>query len=140
MKIKMVIILIAVFFLQISCQTGPVVVDDSYPDEELVTVRFVSMEINSYNLIAVSKFTWAKIPAGEAKLGGTVMIQHAGVSWKVNDAEFTCYLEKGAEYMIIGKGENMLWGVSVYKASNYREMTEENKVAFIPFKEQPKFN
>ena len=135
-----VLFMATAFLLFTACQSGPVIWDDSHPSEELATVRLMSMVIDSYNGIAVKNFEWVKIPAGETRLGGLVIIEHAGVYWRANGMEFTCNLEKGKEYIITGKGENMQWGVSVYEASTYKEATEENKVAFIPFKNQPIFN
>ena len=140
MNKKMVMVIFAASLLIISCQTNPVVWDNTYPEGKLTTVRLLSMKIDSYNGILVSKFNWVKIPAGETRLGGDVNIGHAGITWVAKGMEFNCYLEEGKEYIIMGKSQDMQWGVSVYEASNYKEMSEENKVAFIPFKEQPKFN
>jgi len=137
---KFIVSFLAVVVLLCSCQTAPVVWDASYPAEKLATVLFINMKISSYNEIGVTKFNWVKIPAGEVKLGGEVIISHAGFSFKASDMEWTCKLEEGKSYVMRGSSQDLLWGVSVYETESYQKISQENKVAFIPFKNQPKFN
>lgn len=123
-----------------SCQTAPVVWDSSFPEQELATVQFINMKLDSFNGIAVSKFNWVKIPAGEVQLGGEVLIVHAGVNFKAQGMEFTCHFEAGKEYVIRGESEDRQWGVGVYQTAKWSEMSPDTRIAFIPFKNQPKFN
>ena len=134
---KIIITSFAIFLLFCSCQTKPLVWDDSLPDGSMASVQLVNMTIESFNGIAVSNFYWVKIPAGEARLGGDVIIYHAGVSFRAKGMEFTCQFEPGRDYIVQGATKDMLWGVSVYEASKYSQISEENKVTFIPFKDQP---
>ena len=140
MEKKIIITAFAVFLLFCSCQTKPVAWDDSLPEGSMATVRLVNMNIDSFNGIAVTKFNWVKIPAGETRLGGEVIINHAGIGFRVSGMEFTCRFEAGREYIIQGSSQDMLWGVAVYEASKYSQVSAESKVAFIPFKDQPVFN
>jgi hypothetical protein len=129
---KKIMILAAITFLLFSsCQTGPVVWDDSYPAEKLSTVQFMSMKIDSFNGINVEKFNWVKIPAGQAALSGDVTIYHAGVNFQAKGMEFTCMFEEGKEYKIVGRASDMRWGVAVFEDGEF--------IAFVPFKEQPVF-
>ena len=134
---KIIITSFAIFLLFCSCQTKPVVWDDSLPDASMATVQLVNMNIDSFNGIAVTKFFWVKIPAGEVRLGGDVTIYHAGVGFRAQGMEFTCRFDAGREYVVQGTAQDMLWGVSVYEASKYSQISEANKIMFIPFKEQP---
>jgi hypothetical protein len=120
-----------------SCQTGPVVWDGSPSDESLATVRFIGMKIDTFNGIEVTKFNWVKIPAGEARLGGDVYVNHAGLNFQLEGMEFNCTFEKGREYIIEGRSRDMLWGVSVWEASSYSQISEKTWLAFIPFRTQP---
>lgn len=126
---------VAVLFC--SCQSVPVVWDDSLPDEKTAVVLFVNVTITSYNGIGVTKFNHARIPAGETTMGGDFAVYHAGMSFRLKDMEFTFLFEQGKEYIVQGSSQEMLWGVSVYEASKYSEATAETRVAFIPFKNQP---
>jgi hypothetical protein len=51
--------------------------------------------------------------------------------------EFSYLFEKGKEYIVQGKAQNMLWGVSVWEASKYSDASETTLLAFIPFITQP---
>ncbi|MCL2763181.1 MAG: hypothetical protein FWD36_08270 [Treponema sp.] len=114
-----------------SCQSSPVVWDNSYPEETLAIVRFFDMNIVSYNGINVSKFRSVKIPAGQTELSGDVNIYHAGVRFAAKGMEFSYQFEANREYRIEGSSNEMLWGISVYEGKTL--------LAFVPFKEQPKF-
>jgi hypothetical protein len=122
-----------------SCQTTPVVWDDSLTEEQLATVRFYNMKLDSYNGIAVSKFNFVKIPAGETRLGGEVNIYRSDVIFTTRGMEWTCNFEAGKEYAIIGAARDMKWGVVVYDTLKTGDMKKEHEVAFIPFKNQPVF-
>ena len=137
---KTIIVALMVFSFFCSCQTKPDVWDSSYPEERLADVRFVYMKLASYNGISVTKFNWVKIPAGAATFGGEVYIFHGGVQFTLRDMEFTCQFDAGTSYVVIGSQQDMLWGVSVHETSKPSRTTAENKIAFIPFKNQPKFN
>ena len=140
MRRNVVFTVLAVFFLLCSCQSKPVAWDDSIPEDQMASVRLVNMKIDSFNGIAVTKFNYVNIPAGEARLGGEVIIYHAGVNFRASGMEFTCMFEAGSAYIVQGGSQDMQWGVSVYKATKYSDVSAENKVAFIPFKNQPTFN
>ena len=140
MEKKAIIAILAVFFLVCSCQSGPVTWDDTIPEEEMAAVQLINMKIDSFNGIAVTKFNNVKIPAGETRLGGEVVVYHAGIGFRASGMEFTCMFEAGRQYIVQGSTQDMQWGVSVYEASKYSNISADNKVAFIPFKEQPVFN
>jgi hypothetical protein len=116
-----------------SCITKPVVWDDSYPEKQTAVIGFTRIVPDSYNGIPVTKWRLVKIPAGEASIGGVVNIPHGGVIFVARDMEFTCYLEAGKEYMVVGASKDMLWGVNLTTKSGH-------VLEFIPFKEQPVFN
>jgi hypothetical protein len=128
-----IMVLAAITLLLFSaCQSsGPVVWDDTYPEEKLATVQFNGMKIDGFNGINVEKFNWVKIPAGEATFSGDVTIYHAGVNFQTKGMEFTCMFEEGKEYKIYGRTNDMRWGVSVSEDGEF--------VAFVPFKDQPVF-
>jgi hypothetical protein len=122
-----------------SCQTAPVVWDESLPEEQLATVRFYSMKLDSYNGIAVSNFDFVKIPAGETRLGGEVNIYRSNIVWTTRGMEWTCNFEAAKEYSLIGAARDMQWGVVVYDTLKIGDMDKGHEVAFIPFKNQPTF-
>jgi len=128
---RKLIIAAVTFLFFISCQTGPVVWDNAYPEEKVATVQFYGMNIDSFNGISVSKFNWIKIPAGQAIMGGDVTISHGGVSFYARGMEFTCMFEEGKAYKVYGSTDNNRWGVKVYENDEF--------VVFVPFKEQPVF-
>jgi hypothetical protein len=136
-KLTVAFVLVFLLFLFCSCRSDPVVWDSSLPEESMATVRFVNMKIDSFNGIGVTDFEWVKIPAGEARMGGDVSIYHAGFSFQLKGMEFTCYFEKGREYIVQGGTQETLWGVSVYEASSYSDVSAETRLAFIPFRTQP---
>ena len=131
MEKKMMILAAVAFLLFSSCQTKPVVWDDSYPEEKLASVQFFNMKVDSYNGIGVEKFNWVKIPAGETAIGADVVISHGGVQFHARGMEFTYVFEGGRNYTVNGSVNEMRWGVSVYSNKEF--------IAFIPFKNQPKF-
>ena len=130
---------LVVFLLVSSCATvggGMRVWDDTIPAGNSATVRFNNMAIDSYNGISVTRFNHVQIPAGEATFSGLVVIYHAGITWRANGMIFTCNFEAGKNYIVQGSTENRLWGVTVYNST----VRPENKVVFVPFKEQPVFH
>ena len=137
---KIIITAVVAFLLFCSCQTAPVAWDDSIPIEKMATVRFVNMNIDSFNGIAVTKFNWVNIPAGEARLGGLVLINHAGATFRTSGMEFTCQFDAGREYIVQGTAQDLQWGVSVYEGSKGSHINADHKIAFIPFKNQPVFH
>jgi hypothetical protein len=136
---KIVIMAGMVLLLFCSCQTKPQVWDNSYPEEKLAEIRFMGINIDSYNGISVTKFNWVMIPAGDTTFGGTVTINHSGVQFTARDMEFTSRFEEGRSYIVVGNQNEMRWGVSIYEGEKYSQLKDENLVAFVPFKEQPKF-
>jgi len=131
MKKKILILTAITFLLLSSCQTKPIVWDDSYPEESTASVRFNNMKVDSFNGITVNKFYWVRIPAGEATIGADVVINHGGVRFQTRGSEFTFTFEAGREYTVYGRVNDMRWGVSVFSNNEF--------VAFVPFKNQPKF-
>ena len=135
-KTALAALLVAAIFLLGSCQKSARVWDESLPEETLASVRFSGFAVDSFNGIPVSKFNWVKIPAGVAAFGGVARIAHAGVTFTISDMEFSFVLDAGGDYIAYATHENMLWGVSVYNAEGWR-LRPENKIAFIPFRNQP---
>jgi hypothetical protein len=125
---------LTVFLLFCSCQTKPIVWDENHPEEKLATVRLLEMKIESFNGIDVTKFNWVRIPAGEARLGGTVVVLHAGVNFIAEDMEFSSLFREGGNYILHGAAQGGLWGVTVYEGKNMRDIKPENMITFIPFK------
>jgi hypothetical protein len=139
MRKRVTIVVGVFFFLFCSCQSAPVVWDSSLSDGSMATVRFINMKIDTFNEIGVTKFNWVKIPAGEARLGGDVYVSHAGFSFQLKGMEFTCMFERGREYIVEGRSHDMLWGVSVWEASAYSQVSEKTWLVFVPFRNQPEF-
>ena len=131
MNRKTIILAVFSFVFLYSCQTGPVVWDNSYPEEKLTNIKFNNMKINSYNGINVSKFNYARIPAGQTSIGADVTIFHTGIQFLVKEMEFSYNFEAGKEYTVVGSTKDMHWGVSIFE--------EKELLGFVPFKEQPKF-
>jgi hypothetical protein len=131
--------ILAVLAVFCSCQTAPVVWDDSCPQEQSATVRFLNMQMESYNGIAVSKFYFVAIPSGEAHLGGDVNIYRGDVLFKCKGMEWDFVFEAGKEYTMLGAARDMKWGVVVYDLVNNRVLDKEHELAFIPFQNQPRF-
>jgi hypothetical protein len=134
------IVALAVLLLLCSCQTKPMVWDENYPEEKLATVLFMDMAIESYNGIDVTRFNWVRIPAGEARIGGTITVFHAGVNFHARDTEFSSLFNEGGSYILRGATQGGQWGVAVYEGKNARDIKQENMLTFIPFKEQPRFH
>jgi hypothetical protein len=132
-KLCSIIAAAIVLILAGSCVTTKVW-DETYPPEQSATVWFYQMTVKSYNGIEVKKWASVVIPSGEANIGGDVHIAHAGVGFLMKDAEFTCYLEAGKVYSIIGAAEDRQWGVKIYEGKTPKP---ETFLEFIPFKDQP---
>ena len=141
-KAKITVFAFLIFLVLCSCQTKPAAWDESIPLEKTATVLLVSMNITSFNGITVipKNFRWVHIPAGETTLGGNVFINHGGISFQAKGMEFTYTFKAGVEYVVQGQTQDMKWGVSVYEAKKHSQISAENKLAFIPFKNQPIFN
>jgi hypothetical protein len=138
-KVTIAVSMFFLLFLFCSCQNAPVVWDSSFSDESMATVRFINMKIDSFNEIEVTKFNWVKIPAGEARLGGEVYISHAGFDFRLRGMQFTYTFGPGRDYIIQGRSQDMLWGVAVFEASSYSQVSEKTFLAFVPFRNQPEF-
>jgi hypothetical protein len=124
---------ILVLALASSCVTTKVW-DEAYPPEESAAVWFYQITVKSYNGIGVNKWASVVIPAGEANIGGDVFIDHAGVRFLCRDMEFTCFLEAGKEYSVLGVTKDGLWGVNLYESKKIKPETHRE---FIPFNNQP---
>ena len=135
MKIKTLIGSIIVLLLLGSCMGSPTVWDSSIPENRLTTVRFISMNIESFNGIDVTKFRNVQIPAGQARMSGEVYVYHAGLNFRLSGMEFTYNFEAGKIYDVQGAAQNMVWGVNIFEMEGSRR----NLITFIPFREQPVF-
>jgi len=123
-----------------SCQSNkPQIWDASYPEEKLTEIRFVNIDIDSYNGISVTKFYWVKVPAGDITFGGRAYMFHSGVRFSADGMEFTSRFEEGKSYIINGGQHDMRWGVSIYEGTDFSRIKDENLIVFVPFKEQPVF-
>ena len=143
MSKKIIVGMLILFLLLSSCagSAGLVIWDESIPEEETATVHFMNMKIDSFNGIHVTDFNRTRIPAGLARLGGEVRAVHAGLNFVLRDMEFSFNFEAGKSYMVSGATQNMQWGVNVYDVTGQQSAraTADNRIDFIPFREQPVF-
>jgi hypothetical protein len=117
--------------------------DQSVSPEKSAALYFIRGTMKSYNGIGIDKRQqyYIVIPEGEAVVGLDIHISHGGVEFLVRDMEFTCYLEGGQEYTVLGGTKDGQWGVNLYQGK--ARVMAGNKtpgltlLEFIPFKNQP---
>jgi hypothetical protein len=132
-----------VLVLAASCSTAGAVWDESVPPEKSATVRFGWGTIKSYNGISITRKRQGviTIPEGEAIIGLEIYTLYENVMFHLRGMEFTCYLEGGKTYTVIGETKDELWGVGLYegkvKAVVGKKYVGGTLLEFIPFKNQP---
>jgi len=137
---KMLIVTACLAMLTFGCaNTKPAaVVDTIRPGANEAIVYFLNMEIEGYDVTMDEKgLPYTKITAGETTFRGRVIIIHSQVTFLAANVEFAVRLEQGKKYFLVGTAQNMQWGVSVYENVYKPEDKGTNKIAFIPFINQP---
>jgi len=89
------------------------------------------MRVIGFNGIDVNRFNRVMIPAGITTITANVTIFHGGVSFNLNAMEFTYDFQAGRAYTVIGRTQDLQWGVSVREGGEF--------LAFVPFNRQPVF-
>jgi hypothetical protein len=138
---KLIIITAFLVILVLGCATTNVsqgIVGTVRPGTNTATVYFLDMEIEGYDVTTDEKgLPYAQIPAGQTTFRGRVIIVHSEVAFLAANVAFDLRLEQGKIYLLVGTAENMRWGVSVYENVYNPEYKEANKIAFLPFINQP---
>jgi hypothetical protein len=139
---KLIILTAGLAILAFGCASSSTkttdIVDTIRPGANEAIVYFIDMEIEGYDVTADEKgLPYAKITAGETTFRGRVIIIHSQVAFLAANVEFALLLEQGKIYLLVGTAQYMMWGISVYENVYNPRDKETNKIAFIPFINQP---
>lgn len=130
---KGLLISVCTLLLCVSCTlSAPLVFDDSIAEDRSATVSFIDIKPTHFNGIAVEGWSHVRIPAGAAKIEGTVSNRSYYAKGKVFNYNF----KAGQSYIVMFKLDAAgYWGVGIYDNPNHNTYpAKDTLIAFVPFK------